>query len=222
MKQRILKPEQIIVPAECAVGKNSVLQEYFDIFNSGNSEDVTPIVVLNPLELFPEGLEKLKNTEITKLRFYANRGEPIHYGGAQYLSGGHNVFGDIDLKYIMFEEKLSQSPFCLIDGNHRAMAATLTNNPIKAYDLQSDEDFDEFVEMIEQEQIRKIGLSANNLEELATFFQKYVLGEITGLWVEKERYLLTVRERAGRLIEQGDIPQEMADRYSGNEVRFGK
>ena len=45
MENRILQPEQIIVPGEYEVGDEQILNIYFRVFDRGNSKDLPPVIV---------------------------------------------------------------------------------------------------------------------------------------------------------------------------------
>lgn len=185
MKRLTLKPEQIIVPGGYEIGDEEALKKYFEMFDKGCEQDVPPVLVLH-----------------------------------SNLAG---CYDRCHLPYPPREEFLKQMKlwraldpnrpdfFYMIDGNHRAIAATLTHNPISALELQEDGDILEVKLMAERGELpsleKVLGLWKNSISHQISEFESYV-GENFHI-----NPIPLLDLRVSKLVEDGLLPRYMQVRY---------
>ena len=184
MKKITLQPEQIIVPYEYELGNESILNIYFRVFDRGHGEDIPPVLVARP-SLSDRGFLLRHFADSTKEKF------------KKYF---RTIDEMVDVFYLM-------------DGNHKGIAAALCHAPIKAIELQNDDDLEELENMV------KTG-EYFNLPEFP--FEYHEMGKVVGklrsavTYLEERqslREMLTLRQRVNRLASEKDFPQYMKDRY---------
>lgn len=177
MERRILRPEHIIVPGEYELGNESILKIYFRVFNRGHGEDLPPVIVTH----YSQGdqLKRFDNPSNKKIvGAYRQKLDDFVKNGAEYF---------------------------LLDGNHKAVAAALTHNPILALELQAEGDILEIQRMVERGDLFDWNHESQSLVEIANQFEDY-----TSEYLDKMK---TVEERVRLLTSNGDLPQYIKERY---------
>lgn len=133
----------------------------------------------------------------------------LHYIKISYDSLKKEITQD----YAQFRRVIQGAPFYLLDGNHKSAAATLTHNPIYALELQSSKDIKEVRRMIRCGELFDFKRPETSLEEIATAFEEYCLGEANSIGRGKMGNVRTVRQRIDELASNGDLPAYMKERY---------
>ncbi|MBW3003404.1 hypothetical protein KY337_02485 [Candidatus Woesearchaeota archaeon] len=216
MERRILQPEQIIVPGEYELGNESILKIYFRVFDKGHGENLPPVIVVRS-DLRSENQRKkdLKN-KLNDLQRSLSRYDPFEM---MYVTGlisqKERDLRQIDVLkgvYDRFAAIIGQSPYYLIDGNHRSAAAALTHQPIYALELQSSRDLNEVRKMVKKGDLFDFKRPEKSLTRLVKSFEEWCIGEgcLSSGHIDD---VMTVRERIDALTSNGDLPQYMKERY---------
>ena len=206
MKRRTLQPEQIIVPGEYELGNESILKIYFRIFDKGYGDCLPPVIVI--------GLGDDKDKLISWLENVLSSEHLTKY--QKYVEARRK-------DYQTLFSILKESPYMLVDGNHRSAAATLTSQPISTMELQTDKDFERINKMIKAGDLFDFKRGENSPYNLKRSFLAYCLYlnpvRDDGNFIiplsntSVLRYTKTIKQRIDELTSNGDLPQYMKDRY---------
>jgi|SRR3989338_3164072 len=209
MEQRILQPEQIIVPGEYELGNESILQIYFRIFDTGHGQDLPPVIVTRG-DLIKDDKKKRLEGVVEKVLSWKDHAQG---SGAVWAdkTAQENIQKLRDA-YQLFLTKMGESEYYLIDGNHKSAAATLTHSPIYALELQSSKDIAEVRKMVRRGELFNFERPETSLRKLVASFEEYILGDDWGNGAHIED-LRTVRERIDELTFKGDLPRYMTEKY---------
>jgi superoxide dismutase len=107
--------------------------------------------------------------------------------------------------YQLLERKISETPYYLIDGNHRAVAAELCHKNISALEIENDDDLNEIRRRAQEFKLPGFNCDEKTLISLVNAWENYVLNHIEDL--------RTVRERVEELISGRKLPQEIIEIY---------
>jgi hypothetical protein len=209
-----LKPEDIIVPAELEIGNDEKLREYFDLFNRGIYEHVPPVLVIDKKSKTIENLIiKMNIRKCGQERAF--RSEPSKYSSPEdlfyripWLSGEFYYESAVNIikeDFLKLEKKVGNARFYLLDGNHRAIAATLNHEPIFALELEDTQDLGRLRSKMANGEYPKLFREEHNLDDLRSAFEFHCLKNLDNVF--------SVKQRVGELIIAGDLPRDMARRY---------
>jgi hypothetical protein len=208
MRELSLQPNKIIVPGEYGLGNESVLKIYFRVFDRGHSNDFPPTIV-TAVDFLDKARDRLEEV-------YSRWESKYPDGVAARRKDYEKLF-----------QILRSSPFILLDGNHKGVAATLTHNSIRALEVQNDEDLYKLENMIESGEIFDFKRPEKNLDDLKFSFTDYCLGMPAPGHVafcsdtsSTLRYTKTLLERVDALASNGELPAYMKQRFlQGTQVR---
>ena len=208
MRKKVLQPGQIVVPAEYELGDESSLKRYFEMYHYGQG-DVPPIIVAKA--------NTIKEKE--RQQRLRNRLHRIDKWGAMsplnYLQATHYI-ASIQDEFRWYSTLIKHAPYCLLDGNHRSTAATLTHSPIQAIELHCDEDVAQIKKMIEEGDLSGHGSleTSHSLRDLVLSFEEFCLGGKTTLNnMGRMKDVRTVKDRIDKLVSEGRLPRYMAEQY---------
>jgi len=119
-------------------------------------------------------------------------------------------FPELKRIYAQLIEKTSQASYYLIDGNHRAVAAALTHNPIYAIELQNDKDLNKVRKMVKCGELFEFNRDETSLQELVLEFDDYLLNNIEDC--------MTIQQRVDKLTSNGDLPEYIKIKYLENRI----
>src|SRR3989344_2542510 len=201
MKRKLLKPKQILVPGEYSIGSNEMLHKYFEIFNEGHGKDLLPIIVARSDTITPESREAELQKRIRHI------GGWYHMYGYQYYNkeDKDSKIEQVVLAYRRFDKIRKEASHYLLDGNHRAIAATLTNNFVHALELQCDQDVVDINTMVASGELPNFNRRERSLTELVLGFEGYILDHLDNF--------MTVKERVDKLVSRRELPEYMVKRY---------
>lgn len=197
MKKIILQPNQLIVPGEGGVSNYDILNIYFRVFSNGQGKILPPTIAVHKeianIVFLPE---EYKDEELWQRRNYENFNRILNsnYGvGAEYF---------------------------LLDGNHRTIAATLTNNPIIALEMQEDEDIQKVKTMVEKGELFNWTISGDSLKKICNNLKEhlyeYFINNVEGFYCKEiYNFPLTVKDRIDKLVTNKEIPDYMINKYLG-------
>jgi len=208
MQETTLQPNQLIVPGEYELGNETALRIYFDVCDKGFSRILPPVVIVRSDLISRETRRK-------KLRQRFNR---FDRRGTPYLPSWENIddsrglYGRLEpivnilqQEVNLLEGKISQSPYYLIDGNHRTAAETLTYSPIYALELETSKDLAEIRRMAKRGNLPPFRREETSIRKLVHSCENYILDHIDDM--------RTVEERVKELVSNRDLPKYMIDRY---------
>ena len=199
-----LQPTQIIVPGERHLWSDDLLKVYFRMFDKGHGEDLPPVIVAKNNLVSSDGRNARLEDVVEKLSSWGSSRGRQEYTALQIT--------EITQAYAKFEEIIGRSPFYLIDGNHRSVAATLTSSPIYALELESNRDIAEIKRMVIRGELFNFERPENALMGIVLAFEKHILGNDMGNDMHIEE-CMTVKETVDKLASSQILPQYMKDRY---------
>ena len=235
MRQLELKPEQIIVPGEYELGSESILKIYFRIFDKGHGIDLPPVIVVGQStegQKNKEYLNRLRGSYCHIKNYLGYQLEELPQNFTEedvntLLNNGlkreidamnkYKIqdlvdyrFPELKRRYAQLIEKTSQASYYLIDGNHRAVAAALTHNPIYAIELQNDKDLNKVRKMVKCGELFEFNRDETSLQELVLEFDDYLLNNIEDC--------MTIQQRVDKLTSNGDLPEYIKIKYLENRI----
>jgi len=89
--------------------------------------------------------------------------------------------------------------FFMIDGKHRAAAATLFGHKVPCWIIKNDKDVEKLINLVTTKKIKITGLGINMEETIAILEEHF----------SKNKKFWTVEEKTKAMIAQGDIPSYM-------------
>jgi len=212
----LLDPEDIIVPAEINIGNLRKLEEYFDVFNRGIYEHVPPVLVVSKKsntrqELINQIIITQYNREMAFKRDPSKNASPrdIFYN-LPYLSstisfGAEEAISRVNKDFLELEKKVGNARFYLLDGNHRAIAATLNHEPIFALEIEDNPDLRKIRKMAEECNYPELYRKEKTIDDLKKAFEYHCLRRMDKIF--------SVKRRVGELVVTGGLPETMIRRY---------
>ncbi len=200
MERKILLPEQIIVPGEYEVSNELILKIYFRVFDRGHGRDLPPVIVVHK-EMYDIFLD------VTEL-------DPrnINYRNDKSFYENYNR--------IVRNAYAAGAEYFLLNGNHRSIAATLTQQSISALEIRVDEDIRTGNQMVETGELFDEPIVDETLNDsrlkLKGHLKEYLLSNVEGIRsIGKviDTFPLTVKERVDLLVSNDNLPEYMKKRY---------
>jgi hypothetical protein len=181
VKSVSLSPRQVIVPFEFLLHSESMLKLYFRIIQRGSGDVLPPVLVARPGHSDREFIRtrSVNHTETEEL------------------------FNEID------DHVARRGALYLIDGNHRAVAATLCRRPLAALEIESDDDLEELEKMAARGDY--LNVPAFPLEAYEHGWLPTKLAALVTSLEERHqgREVLTLEDRTKRLAKERQIPDYM-------------
>ncbi|MBT4349252.1 hypothetical protein HOD19_00515 [bacterium] len=142
------------------------------------------------------------NEQVLKIYFKIAKANPelLPVTPVIHKSLGLSVLGE---KVQNFFEKNSELEYIMCDGSHKTTALTLTDNPINAMLLESDNDIKEFKALIDSGEIFSFACSDSIKEILKDKAEHFAEAE----------FFQTVKSKTDRMVDEKVIPQYMIDFY---------
>lgn len=199
MEKKLVKPEQLFVPGEYEPSSDAILKIYFRIFEAGHGSILPPVLVLH------------KDVNGARVREWNDDPYFVRVCGAL----NNAIESKID----------AGAEYFLLDGNHRAIAATLCHRPISVLELQVNEDVDKAQEMVESGELfdLPIIIKQHNLKELTekfkehlrSYFLEWVMSQLHNNLDLANNVPLTLMERVDSLALDGGkyLPRYMIEKY---------
>ena len=194
MKEKILEPEQIIIPGEYDVANETILKIYFRVFDKMHGKDLPPVFVAHKDVANMFSVLEM-NEDDTNYWYYRKINEAYNNQLKEVFKSGAEYF--------------------LLDGNHKSIAATLTHKPIRALEILTDQDLKKGAKMVESGKLFNWTIPGETITETMKQL-KARLYNYTFHFFREERIddcPLTIRERVDKLIFKEDLPQYMIKRY---------
>jgi len=201
MRKLYLNPSSIVVPGEYELGDLNTLKLYHRIFDS----DIVPPSIVVGVDRVKRH-DRFKEELESKLRFI-EKGRWLDELKRHKINQIMIQDGRLMEK---FEEVARDAHFYLIDGNHRSVAATLTNQKVPALQLERDEDLVRVKEMVERGELFEFNQDGNTVDGLIHDFEEHCLN------LSNIDYVTTVEERVRRLVKEGLLPRYITNKYKGN------
>ncbi len=212
MRKLTLKPDEVLSTGYGEIRDMEVLKRYFMIDSKGHAGDWPPIIVVKSE---PQA-EMVADFE-SKVRRFLLQNESEGYRQERRATLAEAFRRD----YRKFLELAEKAPNFLVDGNHRAVAATLAHQNIGAIVLERDEDFGEVGKMVEKGELfgfrdGKYGF----VDALRNSFVARCLGIDGGSLTmpNNDVYLedaSNIKDLAKLLVSTGDLPEHMVRFYKG-------
>ncbi|GEM_PF-2325869 len=203
MKNYTLSPKGI------DINNDTALAIYYSLYARGFADAVPPVIVIKNNNELRAARTRTCASRIEDMK-NPNRAYYLPRDGILY-PGENGVLG-IREGYAQFEQRVKESPYYLLDGNHRTTAATLCHAPIPVLELERDNDVSRVQSMIAQGEINDFGVPLPSVRALAEKFENHILGTHDEFCTHIER-LMTVEERVRSLVDNEEIPGYMCQRY---------
>jgi hypothetical protein len=166
MKNLMLKPEEVLCPGEYDQFTPETVRMYFHMDKKGHAADWPQIIVVKS---GPQA-EMVAWFE-TKIREFMHEGENRPWEPAQKNAAQKNASSNIFRKvYMHFLNAAEKSPYFLIDGNHRTIAATLAHSPIHSLEVERNEDIGEIEQMVARGDLLGFPHEVKTVDELRNDF----------------------------------------------------
>ncbi|MDO8509170.1 MAG: hypothetical protein Q7S27_05810 [Nanoarchaeota archaeon] len=204
MREIELQPEQILVPGEYKLGNESILKIYYRIFDRDHGRDLPPVITARADFISESQRQERFERKIEMLNRQIKEFRAVDAGYFLPL---------VKKDFETFSVLIKKSPYYLLDGNHRSAAATLTHNPIRALEIENDDDISKIEEMVEKGGVFDFKFKEKDLYTLLSSFEDYCLGEEHAIGRGKIDKVKSVRERVDALVSNGDLPQYIIDKY---------
>ncbi len=95
--------------------------------------------------------------------------------------------------------------YLLIDGNHRAIASTITNSEVDSFLIKTDSDLEESASAINEGKVKTFNPGWGSLDNMLWSFYDFCKDEIDKT--------ITLKDRVDLLVSNRDLPQNMVDSY---------
>ncbi len=238
MHKLTLPPEQILVPGEYELHSEDLLKVYFRVFERGHGQDLPPVLVCRSDLLSPAERPKLyikpvlrsfhwlgshlgaalaADTEDDSIESLLAK---IHTAQQSAVGSYHQYCGDLleriplyQRRVAIFEQRIVECDYFLLDGNHRSAAATLARQPIYALSIETDDDVVEVRRMVERGELFNFQRTEDSIEKVYASFVEYILGEELNPLAGRMEDLRTVKERIDELVSSDGLPAYMKERY---------
>jgi hypothetical protein len=150
VKRLALMPAQVLATDELVPNDGLPFKIYYRIFREGAGNCLPPIIVGNQIgrrmeESFGQGYERWQREE------------------AGLVETRRREYG------ILFQ-RLRETPYYILDGNHRALAAALNRRELTALQLDSDQDLSELDRMVTTGELFSFPHNAETVEESEALF----------------------------------------------------
>ncbi len=203
MKRRIIQPDRVLVIGEYELGNPEILKIYYRVFERGHGEDLPPMIVASPGTEEERGKRLL--AELVRIRATDPRSLVYAYDGSTYTTK-KGAIEKTEEAYRRLEEKIREIDFYLIDGNHRSAAATLANQQLVCFELETDRDLEDTRKMVSTGQLFGFPHEHTSLKDLVVEAERWSLRNIDDL--------RTVKERVDQLAVDGFFPGYMRKNMS--------
>ncbi len=179
---------------------------------------------LNPTQLIVPGEYELGNKSILNIYFRVfNRGHgddlpPVivaHRGTFNISSRSEDLIRQ-EFSILVKERFKSGSEYFLLDGNHKAVAATLNHRLVPSLELEVDGDIGECKKMVETGDLFDWTIPGETLEEIEEELEAHMMSYFTYYGLDGD-CPLTIKERIHRLISEEKVPEYIVERYLKGE-----
>jgi len=212
MKKLMLKPEEVLCPGEYEQFTPETVRMYFHMDKKGHSADWPHIIVVKS-----EPQAEMVAWFETKIREFMREGENKPWESAERNTSS-NIFRKVYMHFLNAAEK---SPYFLIDGNHRTIAATLAHSPIHSLEIERNEDIGEIEKMVARGDLFGFPHNIKTVDELRNDF----IANCTDMYEFKRdgnknwgvvknpavQYVESFRNRVNDLVLNEKFPEHMAD-----------
>jgi len=99
--------------------------------------------------------------------------------------------------------------YLLIDGKHRATAATLTHKEIRGFLIKTNKDIEEAISMVKNGEVRDFHHRWEDMRNLKMEFYKFCSS--------RPEATKTLKDRVDEFVSNREIPEYMIDRYTRKE-----
>lgn len=203
MKIGKLNPDLLTATSELAVEDDLALRIYYRVFDQRCGRCLPPIVV----------------GRIRSSREWVDR---LEQGYRRWEEEQPGIITWRRQDYRILFEALQRHPYFILDGNHRALAATLSHVRANILEIESDEDLVEIGRMVSAGHLLFFPHEARTVTELEGLFIKHSLHlndtpPSHSLMTNRElmvRRIRSVRDRADHLCRDGQLPEYMIRRYT--------
>ncbi|MCU0642256.1 MAG: hypothetical protein MUF61_01595 [archaeon] len=206
MEKRILTPDEVLCPGEYNQFYSEGVRRYFHMDKKGHAADWPGIIVAKS----DPPAEMVAWFE-TKIREFLERYEITGEYRTEFLRK----------EYIKFIKAAEKSPYFLLDGNHRAIAATLAHSPLHVLELSRNEDLGEIEKMVESGDLFDWPHDERTINELRESFMGNCMdmSEMEGsggkryLFHQNSKlsYVKNFSDRVADLVADAQFPNSMAD-----------
>lgn len=156
MKTLTLDPSQVLATSDLSPQDSLSFQIYYRVFRFGAGDCLPPIIV-GTIKSASEWKSRL---EQGYARWKLKRPEVVEMRRREYRI----LFGT-----------LTRTPYYILDGNHRALAAALTRKELNVLQPESDEDLVEIERMVASGELFSFPHKAQSIEALEGLFIRHFL-----------------------------------------------
>ena len=202
MQEKVLCPEQLLATSQLTPEDMLPFKIYYRVFQRGYGDCLPPIIVAK----IKDSQYWIDQLELKYEEWVSTKSEIVEWRRQDYR---------------MFFSNLTDTPYFILDGNHRALAATLTHQPINALELQSDEDIQRIKTMLKNGELFFFPHNVKTVLELEGLFIEHSLSLTaipphhslianTGYQLKRMR---SVRKRADLLCHNKLLPSYVVELY---------
>lgn len=156
MKKITLSPAQVLATNEFAPEAEVSFKIYYRVFQRGNGDCLPPIIV-GTIKSASEWIDRLEQ------------------GYARWESAESEIVQTRRREYRILFQQLRATPYYILDGNHRALAAALNRRKLNALQVDSNEDLSEIEWMLSVGELFSFPHKARSVEALEGLFIQHFL-----------------------------------------------
>ena len=224
MNKLVLKPEEVLCPGEYKPFTLETIRMYFHMDKKGHAADWPPVIVVKS-----EPQAEMVAWFETKIREFLRKYEDYHD-----RDRSANNFRKNCTEFLKAADK---SPYFLVDGNHRAIAATLAHSPIHSLEVERNEDIGEIEQMVARGELFGFPHEVRTIDELRDSFKAYCtdMGDVIHngkkgwevLGNPAVQYVKSFRDRVNELVLNDELARKNGEKlvfpeHMADMVRFYK
>lgn len=208
MKKLTLTPAQVLTTSELAPEDSLSLRIYYQVFKREGGHSLPPIIV---------GTIKSPSEWISRLE----------QGYSRWERSQPDLLQTRRREYRVLFQKLRVTPYYILDGNHRALAAALNRRELNVLQLDADRDLFEIERMVTRGDLFPFPHQAQSVDELEGLFIKHVLNlndipphhALVASQKLVVKHLVPVATHAYELCTSNLLPRYMVRQYSQRPVK---
>ena len=203
MKRLTLTTAQVLATSDLVPNNDLLWKIYYRVFRDSPGDCLPPTIV---------GTIKSATEWISRLE----------QGYSRWEHSKPDMVQSWRREYRILFQKLGATPYYILDGNHRALAAALNRRDLKVLEVDSDGDFLEIERMVKSGDLFSFPHKVQSVDALEGLFVEHFLnlndippkhGLLSSQKLRVER-LVTVATRAYELCSHNPLPPYMVKGYS--------
>jgi hypothetical protein len=206
MRKLNIHPELIVLPGRRTFNKKA-LGIYYNIYSNGHQSKIPPVIVINGRDYDSQRQVRL-DSRLNDLREWGK--DPV------FRDRALSSISELTSGYQRFNEILKDTPYCLIDGSDKAVAAAICHVPVDAVELNDCKDIDILQAMIQSGQLLDLKKIPGNIADLLKTFEEEYLGDENQTSCHGIYRVQTVTDRVIELMRSPRIPIYMRQKYNSS------